>query len=110
LDVSVEDQTVEEAEESALELVARYGKVPRNAFGNWYANRITPRVMQRLYAEVFSTCPVMEWDNAREEWKVTWGFQSLLLQVHAKKPESPAHRSIAHVTQTSDTTVNEMTA
>jgi hypothetical protein len=106
----VDCEAVEETEGSALELVARYGRVPRKAFGNWCANRITPRVMQRLYAEVFSTCPVMEWDNAREEWKVTWGFQALLLQVNAKKPESEVDRSIAHSTQTSDTTVNEMTA
>ena len=109
VDFSVEDRTVEETEGSALELVARYGRLPPKAFGNRAAQRISPRFMQRLYAEVFSQCPVMEWDNAREEWKVIWGFEALLLQVN-EKPGSNVDRSTAHSTQTSDTTVEEVNA
>ena len=105
--LDMEADAVEETEGSALELVARYGKVPRKAFGNRDANRITPRMMQRLYAEVFSSCPVMEWDHAREEWKVTWGFQALLLHASAKKPLPDVETSTA---QTSDSAVKEITA
>lgn len=63
---------------TALEQVVKYGKVPDRAFENQKAHDITPRFMQRLYAQVFSQCPLMELeDAATNRWKVTWGEQAL---------------------------------
>ena len=66
-----------ESRGSALEMVVQYGKVPKRVFKNKEAHKITSRFMRRLYKQVFSQCPLMEWDTAREEWKVTWGEQAL---------------------------------
>ena len=62
---------------SPLEMVVMHGKVPERVFGNRNAHAITPRFMQRLYAQVFCQCPHMEWNNDKKEWKVTWGERAL---------------------------------
>jgi hypothetical protein len=72
------DETRQEREGSALEMVARYGRPPKKAIKKGTGREFTPRSMQRLYAEVFSQCPLLEWNNATKDWKVTWGFQVLL--------------------------------
>ena len=66
-----------ELRDGALETVMQYSKVPKNVFGNRDAHTITPRFMRRLYAQVFSQCPLMEWDAGREQWKVIWGERAL---------------------------------
>lgn len=62
----------------ALELVVMYGKPNAlRAFGNRDAHRITPRFMQRVWAQVFSQCPLMDWDVDKQQWKVVWGEHAL---------------------------------
>lgn len=77
---SGKDETANESqrEKSALELVARYGRVPKKAFGCRTVDWIKDRFMQRLYAKVFVQCPFIEWDSTKEAWKVTWGSHALL--------------------------------
>jgi hypothetical protein len=72
------DETRQESQGSALEMVARYGRPPKKAIKKSTAREFSARFMQRLYAEVFSQCPLLEWSSATKEWKVTWGFQVLL--------------------------------
>ncbi|KAK4544486.1 hypothetical protein LTR36_004057 [Oleoguttula mirabilis] len=63
---------------NALELLVKFGKPNIGAApGNRDAHRITPRFMRRMWAQVFSQCPLMEWDAERQEWKVTWGQHAL---------------------------------
>jgi len=45
----------------------------RKVFGNREAHQVTPRFMQRLWAQVFAQCPKMEWDPESKGWKVGWG-------------------------------------
>ena len=87
-DVGIASDRVSKTKQSALELVAQYGKVPQNAFGSGKARELSLRLMQRLYAEVFSQCPLMEWDTAAEKWLVTWGFQALVLDRYASRSGS----------------------
>ncbi|KAK5116595.1 hypothetical protein LTR85_009220 [Meristemomyces frigidus] len=62
----------------ALELLVHFGKPDiQAAFGNRDAHQITPRFMRRMWAQVFSQCPLMDWDAERREWKVTWGQHAL---------------------------------
>lgn len=60
-----------------LEMVVRFGKVPEKVFENRDAHAITPRYMQRLYAQIFSQCPRMDWDVEESRWNVTWGENAL---------------------------------
>ena len=63
---------------SALEMVVKYGKVPmRPLGGRRNPHTMTPRFMRRLYVEVFSQCPLMNWDAEGKQWKVVWGLQAL---------------------------------
>ncbi|KAK4973064.1 hypothetical protein LTR42_006358 [Elasticomyces elasticus] len=65
----------------ALEMVVMYGKVgERKVFGNREGHAITKRFMRRLWGQVFTQCPVMEWNGTAGmtgKWKVTWGQQGL---------------------------------
>ncbi|KAK5729186.1 hypothetical protein LTR15_002328 [Elasticomyces elasticus] len=55
---------------SALEMVVMYGKVgERKVFGNRDAHAITPRFMRRLWGQVFTQCPLMEWSGDTARWK-----------------------------------------
>ncbi|KAI9839100.1 MAG: hypothetical protein M1837_002239 [Sclerophora amabilis] len=45
--------------------------IPHRRVGRQH--QITTRFMKRLWAEVFSQCPVMRWDGSTNRWKVRWG-------------------------------------
>lgn len=62
---------------SVLEMVVTRGKLPDNLFRKDYAHNINPRFMQRLWAEVFSQCPLMKYDSANDKWNVIWGHHVL---------------------------------
>lgn len=63
---------------SALELVLKYGKPnPQRVFQNPDSHRITPRFMQRLWAQVFAQCPRMSWNHETNRWDVEWGGHTL---------------------------------
>lgn len=62
---------------SVLEMVVNRGKLPKNLFRKDYAHNINPRFMQRLWAEVFSQCPLMRYDSAKDKWNVIWGHRVL---------------------------------
>lgn len=62
---------------SVLEMVVMRGKLPNDLFRKDYAHQITPRFMQRLWAEVFSQCPLMQYDPGTERWNTTWGHHVL---------------------------------
>lgn len=46
-------------------------------------HHLTPRFMKRLYQEVFTECPNMEWNEQTGKWRITWGSKFL-----AKAPKS----------------------
>lgn len=48
-------------------------------------HHLTPRFMKRLYQEVFTECPNMEWSEQTAKWRVTWGSKFL-----AKVPKNAA--------------------
>jgi len=62
---------------SILEMVVTRGKLPGNLFRKDYAHKINQRFMQRLWAEVFSQCPLMKYDSASDKWNVIWGHHVL---------------------------------
>lgn len=62
---------------SVLEMTVTRGKLPAGLFRKDHAHKITPRFMRRLWAEVFSQCPLMEYDSPTSRWKVTWGHHAL---------------------------------
>ena len=62
---------------SVLEMVVARGKLPKNLFRKDYAHNINPRFMQRLWAEVFSQCPLMKYDSVNDKWNVIWGHRIL---------------------------------
>ena len=62
---------------SVLEMAVTRGKLPDNLFRKDYAHKINPRFMQRLWAEVFSQCPLMKYDSANDKWNVIWGHHVL---------------------------------
>ena len=70
---------VEEATKgrSALERVVMRGKIDDKVFDNQDVHNITPRFMRRLYAEVFSQCPRLEWNAGGQKWTVEWGVYAL---------------------------------
>jgi hypothetical protein len=73
---SLQDSTRKNSD-SALEVVVRYGKVPKNVFENRKVHALTPRFMRRLYGLVFSQCPLMEFDATKDTWTITWGGRAL---------------------------------
>ncbi|KAF7184936.1 hypothetical protein HII31_13748 [Pseudocercospora fuligena] len=62
---------------TALEAIVVKGQLDPKYFPNENAHKITPRFMQRLWAQIFSDCPVMDWDDAKKKWGVRWGIQEL---------------------------------
>lgn len=78
-------QRVEEA--TALELVVSLGNksLRKTAFRASNRSAMTPRFLQRVYAEVFGQCPLMDWDNQKNGWVVTWGHHAL----HDLQPPRP---------------------
>ncbi|KXS94035.1 hypothetical protein AC578_1706 [Pseudocercospora eumusae] len=62
---------------TALEAIVVKGQLDPKYFRHEKANEITPRFMQRLWAQVFSDCPVMDWDDSKKKWSVRWGIQEL---------------------------------
>lgn len=63
---------------SPLDIVVRYGKVPRPVLRSSGDGQRSARYMQRLYAKVFSQCPLMQYKEDKQKWQVTWGEQGLL--------------------------------
>ncbi|KAF2722911.1 hypothetical protein K431DRAFT_302169 [Polychaeton citri CBS 116435] len=61
---------------TALSMVASHGKVPMRYFGNANARVINSRFMRRLYTEVLWQCPKIDWDEAENQWRVTWGYMA----------------------------------
>lgn len=62
---------------SVLEMTVTRGKLPAEMFRKYHAHKITPRFMRRLWADVFSQCPLMTYDSLTNSWKVTWGHHAL---------------------------------
>jgi hypothetical protein len=62
---------------SVLEMTVTRGKLPAEMFRKDHAHKITPRFMRRLWADVFSQCPLMTYDSPTNSWKVTWGHHAL---------------------------------
>ena len=62
---------------SVLEMTVMRGKLPADMFRKDHAHKITPRFMRRLWADVFSQCPLMKYDSPTKCWKVTWGHHAL---------------------------------
>ncbi|KAM0693050.1 hypothetical protein Q7P36_007607 [Cladosporium allicinum] len=62
---------------SVLEMTVMRGKLPADMFRKDRAHKITPRFMRRLWADVFSQCPLMKYDSPTKSWKVTWGHHAL---------------------------------
>lgn len=67
----------------ALRMVVQYGKAPKKVFEQHDGHAITPRFMRRLYAEVFSQCPLMELKPDNTEWVVRWGERELNAMKHS---------------------------
>lgn len=61
----------------SLEAVVAFGKAPMKLLETNNGHAITPRYMRRLYAQVFSQCPLLDWDVASSSWRVTWGEEAL---------------------------------
>ena len=47
------------------------------AGGRLKPHTITPRLMRRLWAEIFQITPKMAWDFEKEKWRVEWGLDEL---------------------------------
>jgi hypothetical protein len=62
---------------SVLEMTVTRGKLPAEMFRKDHAHKITPRFMRRLWADVFSQCPLMTYESPTGSWKVTWGHHAL---------------------------------
>jgi hypothetical protein len=75
---------------SVLEMTVMRGKLPAELFRKDHAHKITPRFMRRVWADVFSQCPLMEYDSPTSSWKVTWGHHALQNQNDSKNVESTA--------------------
>ncbi|CAK4033967.1 Hypothetical predicted protein [Lecanosticta acicola] len=76
------------AHSSALETVVAKGirKLDKESWVQVsHREKITPRFMQRLYAQVFGQCPLMDWDDSKNRWNITWGHYAL------HKTQQPEH-------------------
>jgi hypothetical protein len=61
-----------------LKNLVLFNRIPRSPAPDRDAHTITHRFMRRLYAKVFSECPLMEWDSLRNTWKITWGHHAVV--------------------------------
>jgi hypothetical protein len=75
---------------SMLELVVSGAQFSRGHFENREARNLTPRMMQRAWAEVFKLCPLLRWDEEWKTWTVTWGEAALKLPRPADEVKGPA--------------------
>jgi hypothetical protein len=75
---------------SMLELVVSGAQFSRGHFENREARNLSPRMMQRAWAEVFKLCPLLRWDEEWKTWAVTWGEAALKLPRPADEVEGPA--------------------
>lgn len=75
----------------SLEAIVSFGKAPMKLLETHNGHAITPRYMRRLYAQVFSQCPLLDWDVASSSWRVTWGEEALRGGV--SNPVSPQRTS-----------------
>jgi hypothetical protein len=75
---------------SVLEMTVTRGKLPAELFRKDHTHKMTSRFMRRLWADVFSQCPLMEYDSPTSKWKVTWGHHALQNQNDSKDVHSAA--------------------
>ncbi|KAH7052185.1 hypothetical protein B0J12DRAFT_571832 [Macrophomina phaseolina] len=59
--------------ESLLQDSMETKQLPKQLPGKRRAQNITPRLMRRLWAKVFSQCPVLRWNEDKRAWTVEWG-------------------------------------
>jgi hypothetical protein len=65
---------VEEAKEDLLKDELSIGKpLNKNTKGRIAGHQIKLRLMQRLWKRIFEACPLLTWDETRNNWNVTWG-------------------------------------
>jgi len=65
---------VEEAKEDLLKDELSIGKpLNKEIKGRTAGHQITLRFMQRLWTRIFEACPLLTWDETRNNWNVTWG-------------------------------------
>lgn len=75
---------------SVLEMTVMRGKLPAELFRKDHAHKINSRFMRRVWADVFSQCPLMEYDSPTSSWKITWGHHALQNQNDSKNDDSTA--------------------
>jgi hypothetical protein len=73
---------------SMLELVVSGTRFHQRHFENRLARNLTPRAMQRMWAEIFRVCPLMSKNDEDKHWKITWGSHVLNPPQPARDPES----------------------
>jgi hypothetical protein len=73
---------------SMLELVVSGTKFHQGHFENRNAKNITPRAMQRIWADVFRKCPLMSKKDEDQYWTITWGGSALEQPRPASKTET----------------------
>ncbi|KXT16875.1 hypothetical protein AC579_4749 [Pseudocercospora musae] len=79
---------------TALQAIVVKGQLDPKYFPNKNAHRITPRFMQRVWAQIFSECPVMDWDDTEKKWSVRWGKQEL--QSSRRHARLTVHKAESH--------------
>jgi hypothetical protein len=75
---------------SVLEMTVMRGKLPEELLRKDYAHKMTPRFMRRVWADVFSQCPLMKYDSTNGSWKVTWGHHALQSQSESAGADNAA--------------------
>lgn len=73
-----EPSTLTAPARSALDMTVQYGKLPEQVIRPQAQIETSTRTIRRLYAKVFSQCPLMEFDEGQQTWQVTWGEQAML--------------------------------
>lgn len=61
--------------------------LPKKLPGRRRAQNITSRLMRRLWAKIFSQCPVLRWNEDKQNWVVEWGSWEHL----QKAPSTASH-------------------
>lgn len=75
LDSSSDDEDVlEESREKLLQDELSIGpRLDKSAKGKLAGHQITPRLLQRLWQNIFEACSMLIWDEKDGKWKVVWG-------------------------------------
>lgn len=76
--VAVSNSTHEANISGALDMVVRCGTIPHRFSKQHPVGAMNARTMRRLYAKVFSQCPLMRYDEDQKKWLVAWGEQAML--------------------------------